>query len=232
MSKSTGSFVTMSKTEQILGFLYLLLEIFALPSVLIYLNALLPAPLSAGWLNFLYFALNFIFTCALFHGFLKRNFARLKKDFGVFVLITVGGFGVYYVINLFLGVVIRLIASDFANLNDGSIIQMVGDNRIAMIIGAVLLAPVAEELLYRGLVFGSLKGKSLWAAYLVSTILFAVIHVMGYIDTYSLPHLLLAFVQYLPAGLVLAWTYHKSGNILSPIVIHIAVNTLAILSLR
>ena len=109
---------------------------------------------------------------------------------------------------------------------------MVGDNRLAMIIGAVLLAPAAEELLYRGLVFGSLKSKSLWAAYLVSTILFAVIHVMGYIDTYTLPHLLLAFVQYLPAGLVLAWTYHKSGNILSPILIHIAVNTLAILSLR
>ena len=55
---------------------------------------------------------------------------------------------------------------------------------------------------------------------------------MGYLSAYPVHHLLLAFLQYLPAGLVLAWAYRKSGSIFSPILIHAAVNTLALLSLR
>ena len=222
----------MSKNEQILGFVYLLFEILVLPSLLYYLNSLLPTPLSDGRLNFLYFSLNFIAVCFLFRSFIQRSFTRIKTDFGTFLLITVGGFGVYYVTNLLMNMLINLVVPNFANLNDHSIVQLIGNDQISMIIGTILLAPVAEELLHRGLVFGTLRPKSLWAAYLVSTILFSIVHIMGYIGVYSLPHLLVAFMQYLPAGLILAWTYHKSGNIFSPILIHIAVNTSAILTLR
>ena len=232
MSNSPKLAVSMNDKERIWGFLYLLAELFALPAALEAMNRLLPAPLPDAWLNFLYFALNFIFTCFLFRSFLRRCLARIGKNTGDFLLATAAGFGIYYLCNLVLNSLILLLAPDFANLNDGNIAQQVGSNMPIMFIGTAILVPVAEELLHRGLVFGSLYGRNPYIAYIFSAILFSAIHILGYVMVYPLPHLLLAFLQYLPAGLVLAWAYRKSGSIFSSILIHAAVNDLALLSLR
>jgi len=232
MSKSAKLAVSMNDKERIWGFLYLLAELFALPAALEAMNRLLPAPLPDAWLNFLYFALNFIFTCFLFRSFLRRCLTRIGKDTGAFLMVTAAGFGIYYLCNLVLNSLILLLAPDFANLNDGNIAQQISGNVPIMFIGTAILVPVAEELLHRGLVFGSLYGRNPYIAYIFSAILFSAIHILGYVMVYPLPHLILAFLQYLPAGLVLAWAYRKSGSIFSPILIHAAVNTLALLSLR
>ena len=232
MSKPAKPAVTMNKKEQLWGFLYLLAELFLLPAALQELSKLLSNPLPASWLNFLYFALNFIFVCFLFRDFLKRSLIQTGKNTEDFLMVTFSGFGIYYLANMALSLAIRLIASDFANLNDGNIAQQMQGNFFVMALGTSLLVPVAEELLYRGLVFGSLYSKSHWFAFVFSSVLFSSIHIMGYAGVYSLPHLLIAFVQYLPAGLILAWAYRKSGSIFSPILIHAAVNTLALASLR
>ena len=232
MSNSPKLAVSMNDKERIWGFLYLLAELFALPAALEAMNRLLPAPLPDAWLNFLYFALNFIFTCFLFRSFLRRCLARIGKNTGDFLLVTAAGFGIYYLCNLVLNSLILLLAPDFANLNDSNIAQQVGSNMPIMFIGTAILVPVAEELLHRGLVFGSLYGRNPYIAYIFSAILFSAIHILGYVMVYPLPHLLLAFLQYLPAGLVLAWAYRKSGSIFSSILIHAAVNAMALLSLR
>ncbi|MBE6977440.1 MAG: CPBP family intramembrane metalloprotease [Ruminococcaceae bacterium] len=232
MTKPAKLAVTITGKERIWGFVYLLTELFLLPSALQSLNKLLPAPLSDSWLNILYFALNFIFVCAIFRDFLKRSLKKAGQDVEDFLLVTAGGFGFYYLCNVAIGLVIGYLAPDFANLNDGSIAQQAGSNFTAMAIGTVLLAPVAEELLYRGLFFGSLYAKNRALAYIISSAFFSVIHILGYLGKYAPLHLALAFLQYLPAGLVLAWAYRKSGSIFSSIIIHAAVNAVAILALR
>ena len=55
---------------------------------------------------------------------------------------------------------------------------------------------------------------------------------LGYIGTESVRTLVLCFLQYLPAGLCLAWTYTKADNIFAPIVVHAIVNAVAIGALR
>jgi membrane protease YdiL (CAAX protease family) len=232
MSKSANPAVTMTRREQAWGFVYLLLELLALPLMLNELNKLLPTPLSDSWLNFLYFSLNFIFVCFLFRDFLKRCLIQIGRNLEDFILVTAGGFGFYYLCNGALTFVIRHLAPGFSNLNDGNIAQQASGNFAIMAIGTVVLVPVAEELLHRGLVFGSLYCKNRWLAYGFSAALFSCIHILGYMTVYPLPHLILAFIQYLPAGLVLAWAYRKSGTIFCPILIHAAVNTLALLALR
>lgn len=232
MSRSPKLSVTMTHKEQVWGFLYLMLELFALPLILDALNRLLPAPLPDVWLNFLYFALNFIFTVFLFRAFLKRCLIQTGKNVGDFLLVTAAGFGIYYGCNLVLGLLIQLLAPDFANLNDGSIAQQAEGNYAVLVVGTAILVPTAEELLHRGLVFGSLYSRNPYIAYIFSATLFSSIHILGYIMVYPIHHLLLTFLQYLPAGLVLAWAYRKSGSIFSPILIHAAVNALALLSLR
>ena len=101
-----------------------------------------------------------------------------------------------------------------------------------MVIGTVVLVPPAEECLFRGLIFRSLYKKSHWAAYILSILAFAVIHIIGYIGQYSPLELVMAFLQYLPAGLCLAWSCVRSETIYAPILIHAAINYITIHGLR
>ena len=57
------------------------------------------------------------------------------------------------------------------------------------------------------------------------------IHGAGHIAGKNLP-LALCFLQYIPAGIALAWSWKRSGNIFSPILMHITINALGILSMR
>lgn len=80
--------------------------------------------------------------------------------------------------------------------------------------GAILLAPVAEELLFRGILYPTLKQSghpqvALW----VSSLLFAATHVN-----------LLIFVPLTFLALILTWLYEKTGNLLIPILTHVAFN--------
>ena len=124
------------------------------------------------------------------------------------------------------------LTDEHGNLIGLCIAQQAEGNYAVLVVGTAILVPTAEELLHRGLVFGSLYSRNPYIAYIFSATLFSSIHILGYIMVYPIHHLLLAFLQYLPAGLVLAWAYHKSGSIFSPILIHAAVNALALLSLR
>lgn len=224
--------VHLTDKEQIRGIAYLLFSIFLLPALLGELNGYLPAPLGKAWINCVYFALNFLIIAWIFHGFFKRSLAYAGSHVGNFVLAVLLGVGGYWLCNWLLGLVLTALFPNFANLNDSSISEMLHSDFWIMAVGTVLLVPVAEEALHRGLIFGSLYQKSHAAAYILSTVIFAAVHVMNYAGVYSLPHLIVAFVQYFPAGFVLAWAYRKSGSIFAPVLIHATINAVSLFSLR
>ena len=58
------------------------------------------------------------------------------------------------------------------------------------------------------------------------------IHVMGYIGQFDWLTLVLCFLQYIPAGLWLAWAYEKSDSIFAPMLIHTAINAIGIYAMR
>ena len=101
-----------------------------------------------------------------------------------------------------------------------------------MLIGTVLLVPITEEALFRGLLFGTLYRKSAVLGYVLSTLIFAAVHVVGYIGTQDAVSLLISLIEYLPAGLVLGWAYARSGTIWTPILIHAVVNFIGMSALR
>ena len=120
----------------------------------------------------------------------------------------------------------------FSNINDAAITELARTNYALMLIGVVFLVPLTEEMLYRGLIFRNLWQSSKVAAYLLSMAAFAAVHVLGYIGSEDIATLLICFLQYLPAGLCLAWTYTKADNIFAPILVHAIVNAIAIGALR
>lgn len=122
----------------------------------------------------------------------------------------------------------RLVVDNRTNLNDVSISAQIDDApRVTMLI-VIFLAPFVEEVLFRGLVFGGLRGKSVLLAYAVSCALFALVHVWQFVvQSRDLTYFLL-MVQYLVPGVVLAWVYDRSGTLWTAIGLHAVTNALSV----
>lgn len=231
MSKKQIS-VPLSNRQIIWGCIYLAVELLVLPSVL---------PLLLGWffsevtpaaVNFLYYFINFTAVCIIFGSFLKRNLGiACSHIFRTLLYVVLGLLG-YWAANIVMSEVTFRLMPDFTNVNDDAISLISQDSLILIAIGTVLLVPTAEECLFRGLFFRGIYGKSRFAAYAVSSLCFCVVHVAGYIGSYDLPLLAMCFVQYLPAGLILAWSYEKSNTILTPIAVHTVINAIGIYMMR
>ena len=222
----------MTRTEVCFGWIYFLIQLFLLPSILVTGNQLFDEPLSVAELNFVMFALNFLVVTVLFHRYLLES-ARLSLAAPMGCLRAAFlGLMLYYLGNLIVGRLIFAIDPDFANVNDANISAMTQEQYTLMAIGTVLLVPPVEEVFYRGLVFRGLHGKSRIAAYAVSTLVFSAVHILGYIGTSDWSTLVLCFLQYVPASIALAWAYERSDSIWAPILMHMTVNQIGILAMR
>ena len=224
--------IPMTQEETKAGWLYLILQLVLLPWFLTALSALLQWPSSPAVLNFLMFAINFGFVLLIFHRFLWQSLKAALSNPIACLRTALFGLVAYYLTDLMLGIVIRDLSPDFSNLNDANIISMTREHYTLMALGTVLLVPITEETLYRGLIFGILQKRSRLAAYLVSVPVFCLIHITGYIGEYEPLQLLLGFLQYVPAGICLAWAYEKSDTIWAPILMHITINQIALSLMR
>lgn len=218
----------MNRGEKLLGWAYLAFELLLLPTLLQALNQCLASPMSSGTLNFTYYLINFLAIICIFRRFLRDSLVAAWCDIWNFIQAVVLGTVAYFACSKVLSLAMAYFVPNFQNINDASIVAMLSTDRVLMRIGVVLLVPLAEETLYRGLIFRGLWQTSKVAAYLVSMAAFAALHVMGYIGSESITTLILCFLQYLPAGLCLAWTYTKADNLFAPIVVHAIVNAVAI----
>lgn len=99
-------------------------------------------------------------------------------------------------------------------LFDGGILA-----NVVLIIAAVLVAPIVEEFLFRGLLQQSLfyHFGSLIPALVIPTVIFALFHV-GYLFYFP------AMLELIALGFLLAWLMAKTGNILSPMLTHALFN--------
>jgi membrane protease YdiL (CAAX protease family) len=87
-----------------------------------------------------------------------------------------------------------------------------------LVLLAVTVAPVGEELFFRGHVFRYLSVRAgTGIAYLASTVIFAVVHLNPS-----------AFPAYLVAGGVLAWTYRRWRCLRIPMIAHATWNAISV----
>ena len=83
-----------------------------------------------------------------------------------------------------------------------------------------IAAPIAEEVCFRGMLFGGLRERlPMWAAALISAALFGILHVTTGI---SVVPPLIAF------GFLLAFLYEKTGSIVPCILLHMLNNSVAL----
>lgn len=222
----------MTPGERSWGFGYLFFYIILLPNLLSYANILLSNPLSESQLNFLFFTINFTAIIIIGRSFFLQSFSSVWKSPFPCLRAAVIGLLFYFIANFLFTALILKIRLDFANVNDSTFSLLYKNERLLMSIGTVLLVPPVEEFLCRGLVFGQLQQKNVPLAYCISALLFAAMHVAGYIGQYDAQLLTLCFLQYIPAGLCLSWAYQKADNIFAPILMHITINQIGIQAMR
>lgn len=95
---------------------------------------------------------------------------------------------------------------------------------LATVFLIVIAAPITEETLFRGLLFGALRSRTpFWVAAALSGILFGSVHLTsGDVAVAGL----LSFL-----GVILAWLYERTGSLGPPIVLHMVNNGIAIIPL-
>lgn len=220
--------ISTTRRETLLGWAYLLISLFVLPTVLYAIFGLLAQPVSESVLNLIFFLVNFLAVVGIFHRFLWESLKAAAKKPLMCLGIAVIGIFAYFAAMWFVSFLITIIKPDFSNVNDDAIFDMMGEHTGLLVFASVFLVPITEETLYRGLIFQSLHQKSPDAGYAVSVLAFAAIHVVGYIGLFDPLTLLLCFVQYLPVGIILASAYEKTDTIITPILIHIFINLIGV----
>ena len=83
-------------------------------------------------------------------------------------------------------------------------------------VAVVAVAPLAEEVFYRGLIFGGLQRWGFWPAALVSGAVFSGVH----LDPGSL-------IPFFIIGVVLAWLFWRRGNLWESVAFHVIFNAVS-----
>ena len=235
MAKKKGT-TYMTAGEQIAGVIffviYLLVLPFATAPLFRLVGGLLGVTISGSLQNMIYYYVLFAVTIIIFHNFLGRTTRHFAENLGGACKTMVIGLIGLYGLNELVYRLTNVMFTNHTNLNDTTISAQIDDAPHMTLLIVVFLAPFVEEVLFRGLVFGNLKSKSRTVAYLVSCLLFALLHVWQFaVVNHDITYFWL-MVQYLGPGLVLAWAYDHSGTLWSSIGLHVAANALATWAMR
>lgn len=119
---------------------------------------------------------------------------------------------------------------------EGDSAQQIGDAisalettpaRIAAVVVAVVLAPVTEELIFRGVLLKALGSKGRRTIMVVTALVFAAFHMLGLAPEALAAAALVVLPQLFVIGLILAWVTLKTGRLGPAIFLHSGFNLLA-----
>ncbi|GEL76660.1 CPBP family intramembrane glutamic endopeptidase [Tenuibacillus multivorans] len=102
--------------------------------------------------------------------------------------------------------------------NTNQLISMIEDNLLFIVL-PILFAPLLEEIIFRKIIFGQLHQRmNFFIAAIISALMFSLLHFdFKFILTYA------------AMGLVFAYLYVKTKRIIVPIIVHMALNTFAVM---
>jgi uncharacterized protein len=168
----------------------------------------------------------------------RKGQASLRRDFGLlwpFESLSFGATAAWLAIGAGLSMAAALLLrpiSDLAHLDDSaqqvskSVEQAGGVGLALLMVGIVVIAPVVEELLFRGALLRALQRRfTVPVAVFVSAAVFAAVHVVGDPGSYPVvPGLLLL-------GLISGWQAARTGDLGRSILLHMGFNLLSAVSL-
>lgn len=212
----------MTASERSRGLVFLLLYLLVFPRVSAWLQRLWlgDGEVLVAEVNVLYYAVLFTLSLFIFWDFLKKDFLGLlnwlpENLVGVAVGLLMAG-GLHAVLTL-----VPFPVADPISLQYAQEFRAAPAPILALIL---LLIPVVEETVYRGLIYGSLRGYSRPLAFAFSAAFYALGLVWRYALDFSDPRYLLLAILYLPMSVALTWCYDRGGSVWACVVLHGGLN--------
>ena len=221
----------MSRGESIAAAIYLPIHAVGLPLGLAWLAGFIPAlaQLSDTELNMLYYGLGLVYVLIALRGFLRRSFDVALDHKGRLLLGALGGYAVNIGASFVISALLLIFGLELGmSPNNQAIMTEAAVDYRRMAVMVIVMAPVVEEPLFRGLLFGCIRPRSRVWAYVVSCLLFSLYHVWQYVLIYGDWRMLIYCLLYLPASIGLAWAYDRSGSIWGAIILHGMVNGISL----
>ncbi len=215
----------MSRAQTIVGLIYLPIHIFILPLLLPML--IVWGIEDIGTINLIYYGIGMAVVLVVFFSYLRAHFDTLLDRLGFCIITFFMALGLDYVLSLGVNAIVLGVTNGVDNPNDLAIGQLALESGGAIKAVAVFGAPIVEEVLFRGVIFGNIRGKNRVAAYVLSILMFSLYHVWQYAVAAADWTILIYVLQYLPVSFVLTWAYERSGSIWLPIGFHMMINSLS-----
>lgn len=220
----------MSRGERIAAWVYLPVHFVIAPLGLGLLLTAVFGGLDPADINTAYYALGVVYVFIFMYGYLRRAFDVLldNKRRCLSALFTA------VIIDILLSwgaqLIFEVAGLDLNSIpNNAAVTDMASESYSTVMAIAVFFAPLVEEPLFRGAVFGSISRLSRFWAYGISAVMFSLYHVWQFAA--ADPVLLVYGIAYLPVSAALAFAYERSGSIWVPIFMHMGINMTAMMVL-
>ena len=228
ISPEEGKLVCMTRGETAAVLLYLPLHFFLLPTLLAWLPE--TAELTELQMNVVIYTFGTVWMLVFAGRFLRRDFDPFCDHLFYCVVQVLIGYGMIMAFNMLIAAFLQLLLPAGTNPNNAAwAAEMETDfGKVSAL--AVFLAPLVEEPIFRGGIFGLLYERSRPAAYAASMLLFSLIHVLSY--ALAEPVYWIYLLQYLPASWLLCRTYERCRSIWGSILLHMTINGVSVLTIQ
>lgn len=214
-----------TKRQSFIALIWLPVHVFLLPQLLI-------RAVDAGYLdetgaNFLIYAIGAAFFLIAEFRFLRQEFDPLADRPASVIYQVLLSYAVTLGLNMCVSGIVSVVeyfvsGEMMDNLNNDAVMEMVAERTGPMTAMTIFLAPIVEEIIFRGGIFCTLINRNRIAAYVVSIAAFSVYHVWNY--ALQDPGYWLYLIQYIPASFMLCRCYERTGTIWSSIFLHMLIN--------
>lgn len=173
------------------------------------------------FLNLLNYSVLIILLVGVCFPLLKKDYKIHKKNFVLYTAVGFFGLILMYGGNFIGSILLIILGQDTTSVNQETVQVLVGSYFLPMFFITVIIAPLAEELVFRKCIFGLIDNK--WIALAVSSLSFGLIHVVSGGDFINC-------IPYVLCGISLGLIYIFSNkNIYISITTHALNNLISIL---
>lgn len=161
--------------------------------------------------------------------YLKESMMASRGNFFKHVFKAIKLYFPLYLSLLVITPVIQFITKSETSQNQLIIEEAFGQSPLLIAITALIMAPIVEEIVFRGALYRSLRNcRSYWFAIAISILSFGFVHVLqslltgNYQDLYSI-------ILYSAMGFFFVKAYEETGSIFPAIFLHLIVNSVGVL---
>lgn len=166
----------------------------------------------------------------LYRGVLKQHWINFKNKYFENAITIVKNYIIGFFLSSIASYIITALVNRETSVNQGEIVKMFQENMLLVTVMTVLLAPIIEEVVFRGAYFSLRESVSDTKAMWISSLIFGFIHIISGLSFSNLIELVFIF-PYAIMGYYMCLSAKETDSIWGSILHHALSNFIAIVFL-